>query len=228
MLLALEGVAGAGKSTLRDRLLADAAAGNIPVSHVGQFSWLCAPAARTLIALRAGRPGPGPDDAAEAAWRDLTLHARFVIEPARRAGPVIADRLSLSTAVLLALVHRRPVAEYVHRLAERSGARPDLTILLTTPPEICHARIGARPTARRFTEDPATAARLADLYDEGARAWTAATALPVLRHPSTTESDLDALATTCLDRLREHAPPAPTTGGHHHEASPAAPRRLGP
>ncbi|MFD9593090.1 hypothetical protein ACFWA9_10070 [Kitasatospora sp. NPDC059973] len=227
MLLALEGIAGAGKSSLRDRLLADAAAMRLPVSHVGQFSWLSAPAARTLIALRAGRPGADPHDAPEAACWDLTLHARFVIAPARRAGPVIADRLSLSTAVLLALVHRRPVADYVHQLAEQSGARPDLTILLTTLPSTCQTRISDRPTARRFTEDPDTAARLADLYDEGARAWTAATGLPVLRHPSTTPGDLDALATTCLDRLREHAQPAPTTGGHHHGASPAAPGRVG-
>jgi dTMP kinase len=228
VLLALEGIAGAGKSSLRDRLLADSAAIHLPVSHVGQFSWLSAPAARTLIALRAGRPGTGPHDATEAACWDLTLHARFVIAPALRSGPVIADRLSLSTAALLALVHRRPVADYVHQLAEQTSARPDLTILLTTPPSTCHARISDRPTARRFTEDPDTAARLADLYDEGARAWTAATGLPVLRRSSTTPGELDALATTCLDRLREHAPTTPTTGGHHHEASPAAPRRMGP
>ncbi|MEY9956723.1 hypothetical protein [Streptacidiphilus sp. MAP5-52] len=214
MLLALEGIAGAGKSTLRDRLLADAAAAGLPLSHVGQFSWLSPPATRTLIALRAGRPGPDPNDAPQAAHQDLTLHCRFVITPALDCGPVIADRLSLSTAVLLALVHRRPVADYVHLLAEQTAARPDLTILLTTPPDLCQTRMSTRPTERRFTDDPQTTTRLADLYEEGAKAWTAATGLPVLRHPCTSPGDLAVLATTSLDRLRAWRPPAPTKGGH--------------
>ncbi|MER7464238.1 hypothetical protein [Streptomyces sp. NPDC097981] len=200
MLLALEGIAGAGKSTLRDRLLATAHAEGIPLSHIGQFSWLSHSATRTLIRLRAGTAGD-EQEAIEAAAQDLSLHARFNIATALTAGPVLADRLTLSTACLLALLHQQPVDAYVERLAEQAQARPQLTVLLTTEPDVCHARITRRTTERRFTEQRETATRLADLYNEAADAWTKATGLPVLKHPCTTHADLEALVGGCMEDL---------------------------
>ncbi|CAM5605431.1 Thymidylate kinase [Streptomyces avidinii] len=207
MLLALEGIAGAGKSTLRDRLLATAHAEGIPLSHIGQFSWLSHHATHTLIRLRAGRGG-NEQEAIEAAAQDLSLHSRFNIAPALTEGPVLADRLTLSTACLLALLHQQPVDAYVERLAEQTRARPQLTVLLTTDPAICHVRITRRATERRFTERPEAATRLADLYNEAADAWTKATGLPVLKHPCTTHSDLEALVDACMEDLR--SPGIPT------------------
>ncbi len=201
MLLALEGIAGAGKSTLRDRLLATAHAEGFPLSHIGQFSWLSHSATRTLIRLRAGTAGD-EQEAIEAAAQDLALHARFNIATALTAGPVLADRLTLSTACLLALLHRQPVDAYVERLAEQAQARPQLTVLLTTEPGVCHARITRRATERRFTEQREAAARLADLYNEAADAWTKATGLPVLKHPCTTHADLEALVDGRMEDLR--------------------------
>jgi dTMP kinase len=207
MLLALEGIAGAGKSTLRDRLLAAATAEGLPLGHIGQFSWLSLDATRTLVGVRAGRPAPTPDRAAEAALQDLDLHAHHNLAPALSRGSLIADRLTLSTACLLALVHARPVDGYVRHLAQVRAARADLTVLLTTPPQLCHTRLSNRATPRRFGEDPPTAIRLAKLYEQAATAWTDTTGLPVLRHPCATEADLDLLATACLNHLR---PPTTT------------------
>ncbi|MFI5982006.1 hypothetical protein ACIBEA_14120 [Streptomyces sp. NPDC051555] len=215
MLLALEGIAGAGKSTLRDRLLATAHAEGIPLSHIGQFSWLSHPATRTLICLRAGHGGD-EQEAIEAAAQDLALHSRFNIGPALAAGPVLADRLTLSTACLLALLHQQPVDAYVERLAKQAQARPQLTVLLTTEPDVCHARITRRATERRFTEHPEAAALLADLYNEAADAWTKATGLPVLKHPCTTHADLEALVDACMADLRSAGSPTTT----NTEASP--------
>ncbi|TDC45090.1 hypothetical protein E1258_30760 [Micromonospora sp. KC207] len=211
MLLALEGLAGAGKSTLRDRILATAACEGIHLGHIGQFSWLSLEATRSIIGLRAGRPATSGPRAMAAIRRDLELHARHNLTPALSLGPVVADRLTLSTACLLALLHDRPVAHYVQQLAEVTAARADLIVLLTTEPELCHTRLSKRPTTRRFGEDRATAARYADLYEHAANAWTEATGLPVLRHPCATEPDLDLLAAACLDRLRETAPDAART-----------------
>ncbi|WP_330321465.1 hypothetical protein OG927_34485 (plasmid) [Streptomyces clavifer] len=208
MLLALEGIAGAGKSTLRDRLLADAHAHHIPLGHIGQFSWLSLKATRTLIGLRAGHPAATSDHALAAAHDDLELHARHNLTAALAKGPLVADRLTLSTACLLALLHHRPVDHYVRPLAEVPAARADLTVLVTTGPDLCQARLARRPTARRFAEEPATAVRLADLYEQAATTWKAITGLPVLRHPCTTETDLDLLAAACLARLREADRPA--------------------
>ncbi|MEU8708642.1 hypothetical protein [Streptomyces sp. NPDC048565] len=90
-------------------------------------------------------------------------------------------------------------------LAEVRPAQANLTVLVTTGPDLCQARLARRPTARRFVEDPATAVRLAGLYEQAATAWTDITGLPVLRHPCATETDLDLLAAACLERLREAA-----------------------
>ncbi|WP_327284635.1 hypothetical protein [Streptomyces sp. NBC_01205] len=209
MLLALEGIAGAGKSTLRDRLLAAAHAEGIPLSHIGQFSWLSHPATRTLIRLRAGHGGD-EQEAIEAAAQDLALHCRFNIAVGLADGPVLADRLTLSTACLLALLHGQPVDAYVERLAEQTRARPQLTVLLTTDPAICHARITRRATERRFTEQAEAATRLADLYNEAADAWTKSTGLPVLKHACTTHADLEALVDACMEDLRSAGIPTAT------------------
>ncbi|WP_323185664.1 AAA family ATPase [Kitasatospora sp. NBC_01287] len=210
MLMALEGLPGAGKSTLRDRLLADAGTQGIPLDHTGQFSWLSLAATRTLVRLRAGAPADDPEEAVEAACWDLTLHARFNLTPALSQGPVLADRLSLSTACLLALVHQRPVAEYVKRLAEQQRARPELTVLLTTDPALCQARLAGRETAPRFTDRPEATTRLADLYPQAATAWTRCTGLEVWQRPCTTKADLDQLAADSLAHLNGSTRPSAT------------------
>jgi dTMP kinase len=202
MLLALEGIAGAGKSTLRDHVLTSAADEGIRIGHIGQFSWLSLTATRTIIGMRAGHPAPAAEQALAAVRADLELHARYNLAPALSAGPVIADRLTLSTVCLLALLHHHPVADYVRQLAEVTAARADLTVLLTTPTDVCHTRLSGRTTERRFGEELPTADRLTDLFDQAATAWTRCTGLPVLRHPCTTDNDLDALTVDCLARLR--------------------------
>jgi dTMP kinase len=208
MLLAIEGIAGSGKSTLRDWLLDAAAARGVTIGHVGQFSWLSLPATRTLVRLRAGDPAGGVRAALDAARTDLELHARHNIAPALARGPVIADRLALSTAALLALVHGGPAGQYATTLAEAGNARPDLTVLLTTPPGTCAGRVSGRATAPRFGEDPDTAAQLADLLEEAADAWAGATRLPVIRHSSVTPEDLASAGEACLSRLASTLPGA--------------------
>ncbi|GAA1118447.1 hypothetical protein [Nocardiopsis metallicus] len=202
MLLALEGIAGAGKSTVRDRVLAAATAEGHLIAHVGQFSWLSLEATRTIIGLRAGRAATTNSRAAAAVRRDLELHARHNLIPTLSCGSVIADRLTLSTACLLALVHRRPVAHYVRELARAHAPRPQLTVVLTTDPSLCQTRLAQRPTPRRFGEDPTTTAQLAQMFDQAATAWTRETGLAVLRQPCATRTDLDLLVSACLDRLR--------------------------
>ncbi len=228
MLLALEGIAGAGKSTLRDRILANAAREDIRLGHIGQFSWLSLDATRSIIGLRAGRPAANDARAMAAVCRDLELHARHNLAPALSLGPVIADRLTLSTACLLALLHDRPVAHYVQQLAKVTTARADLIVLLTTAPRLCHARLSKRPTTRRFGEDRPTSARYADLYEQAADAWTEATGLPVLRHPCATEPDLDRLAAACLNWLRQPHRTRRDRKEVAHAPTPDAPRRVGP
>ncbi|MGF6889394.1 thymidylate kinase [Nocardia sp. GP40] len=171
MLIALEGAAGTGKSTLRDRLLTRAADHGLSVTHLGQFSWLSLPATRTLVALRAGRAGIDENTATTAVLDDLVLHARHNLDPAAGVRPVVTDRLILSSACLLALNYARPVEQYVTTLTRASRVRPDLTVLLTTPPEICQQRLAARPAAHRVGDSPDAALELHRLYQHAGQAW---------------------------------------------------------
>ncbi|MFD4374802.1 hypothetical protein [Streptomyces sp. NPDC058486] len=204
----MEGISGAGKSTLRDRLLRAALAEGLPLGHLGQFSWLSLPATRAIVQLRSGLRTASTPTAMDAVRRDLELHGRHNLAPALARGHVVADRLTLSTACLFALVHDLPVADCVRQLAQVRAARAELTVLLTTPADLCHERLTQRVTRRRFGEGPDIAERLADLYDQATITWAEATGLPVLRHPCSTGTDLDTLTALCLGALRQA--PAPT------------------
>ena len=184
MLLAIEGISGAGKSTLRNRLLDAARAEGLPLGHMGQFSWLSLPATRTIVRMRSGLRAAGSTEAISAARLDLDLHGRHNLAPALARGHVVADRLTLSTACLLAPVHGLPVADCVRQLAHVPAARAELTVLLTTPAALCLERLSRRATQRRFGEDPDTAARLADLYEHDGvdRGDGAARPAPPLQH----------------------------------------------
>jgi thymidylate kinase len=212
VLLALEGIAGAGKSTVRDSVLAAALRHASPTVHLGQFAWLDPRATRVLIDLRAGRREA---DDLNAANRDLVLHAQHNLAPARAAGHVIADRWTISTACLLALVNRRPTSYYLKRLATVDAARPDAVVLLTTPLHICLARLWKRDSRRRFTEEPAVAERLAGLYDDAAEAWTRLTGQAVARFTCRTPDDLDLITSECLALL---GVPATQPQGDSHAA----------
>ncbi len=210
MLVAVEGIAGSGKSTLRDRLLAIAALDRIPLGHVGQFSWLSLESTRIVTALRAGLTPVREDAALTAAHYDLDLHARYNLTPARACGHVVADRLTLSTACLLALLYHGRVERYLELLVTVEAARPELTVLLNTPVELCMDRLRTRATTRRFGEDPDTARRLAEVYEQAADAWEQLTGQLVLRRPAITPHDTSATADEAIRRLRDTV--VPVTG----------------
>jgi len=203
VLLAIEGIAGAGKSTVRDQLLAAASAEHIPVGHIGQFSWLSLAATRIIIALRAGQTPVSEDAALAAVHQDLLLHARYNLAAAHSAGHVIADRLTLSSACLLALLYNHTVERYLRPLAAVTAARPEVTLLLTTPISVCTERLRSRQTVGRFGEAPEAAARFAELYEQGADAWVRLTDQVVLRRPSSQPHDTYLLVADGLAKLRQ-------------------------
>jgi dTMP kinase len=197
MLLAIEGIAGSGKTTLRDRLLADASRAGLRATHTGQFSWLSPRATRVLVRLRQGERASGAEDAAH---EDLELHYRYNISPSLSGHAVVADRFMLSTASLIALVHEQPAVPIAARLAT-AGRLPDTVVMLTTPAWLCQQRIATRPGAGRFTDQPGTAERLHQLLTEAAAGWTAETGGTVVAVPCADRRDLDHAADVCLRLL---------------------------
>ncbi|MGY1876367.1 dTMP kinase [Nocardia gipuzkoensis] len=201
MLIALEGIAGSGKTTLRDRVLALAEEHGVAVRHIGQFSWLSLAATRALVDLRAGRAPVAERDATAAVLTDLTLHSRHNLAPASVGAHVLADRLVLSSACLLALAYAGPVERHIEALARVWPCRPDLTVLLTTPVDVCARRLATRPAANRVGDDLATATRLQSLYEHCADAWQRTTGMPVRRYQLNTHEDTERLARALLYEL---------------------------
>lgn len=216
-MIALEGIAGSGKTTLRDRILHLALERGVTVDHIGQFSWLSPPATRALVTLRTGRAKVDEPEAVAAVLDDLVLHARHNIAAAR-GRHVIADRLMLSSACLLALTYPGPSACHLDALARVTDALPDLTVLVSTPVDICTDRLAARRTARRPGDDLPTATRLHSLYQQCADAWQDSVGLPLRRHALNTLDDTEQLARELLAELEARQP---------DETSPAAPGHLG-
>ncbi|MFE9575329.1 hypothetical protein ACFYO1_03000 [Nocardia sp. NPDC006044] len=209
MFIALEGPAAAGKTTLRDHILTRAEQDSVPVTHIGQFSWLSLEATRTVVALRAGHTGVTEATAIGAITADLTLHTKHSIAPALCDGHVLADRLLLSSACLLALVYGQPVERYLDQLAGAVAALPDLTIALTTPPAINRDRLQHRRTANRFGDSPETAAQLSLLHTRAGRHWAQITGRPIWRRNLATPTATEQTSAEVLDYLRTH-----TIGAH--------------
>ncbi len=199
MMIALEGIAGAGKTTLRDRILHLARRRGVPICHIGQFSWLSPNATRTLVALRTGNATVDEPDAVTAVLQDLALHAHHNIAPARDMH-VLADRLTLSSACLLGLAYPGAGTGHLEALVRVIDAVPDLTVLVTTPVDTCTARLAARPTARAG-DDPRTATQLQELYHQCAEAWPCSAGTPLRRQALNTFEDTEQLARELLDEL---------------------------
>ncbi|MFG1793976.1 hypothetical protein [Nocardia sp. NPDC049149] len=201
MLIALEGIAASGKSTLRNQILDRAQARSLTMTHLGQFSWLSLRSTRSLVALRTGRGAVAEDDALGAVLDDLALHMQNNLAPAARLGDVIADRLVLSTACMLATAYQRSVGGYVNTLIRHTGIRPDLTILVTTAPELCQQRLAQRRAASRPTDNPDSAVVLDELYQQAASESERCTGTPLWRRELNAPEDAVRTADEVLNRL---------------------------
>ncbi|MCP2337541.1 hypothetical protein [Actinomadura rupiterrae] len=195
MFIVLDGPAGSGKSALRDQLLHAAAERGIRGVHLGQFSWLSLTATRTIVALRAGQVTSSLASAVSAVRDDLALHVRHNL--CRTAPLIVADRWTPSTACLLALLYEQPVGPLLGELA-LPEALPDMTILLTTPADLCRDRIRKRPASRRFLDADANLGPLTRLYADAA----AACPDPVITRPSNQPSDLVELTEAVLSHQK--------------------------
>jgi dTMP kinase len=139
-LLVLEGIDGAGKSTLQRRLAA----------------WCCEQG-RTVVTSREPTDGPhgralresaktgrlSPDDELELFLKDRREHVEALIAPALARGEVvILDRYYLSTAAYQGARGLDPAA--IIAANEAFAPVPDLVLLLDLDPAAGHTRIGAR------------------------------------------------------------------------------------
>lgn len=199
----LEGIAGSGKSTLRNRLLSESAKHGVAFAHLGQFSWLSLEATRKIVRLRQGSSDLSEADAIEAMCTDLSLHFRFNIATAMACGGLVIDRLVLSSATLLAAIYGGDVRRFLQPLSEALPLKPKVTVVLTTEPELCWRRIqSSRRSSTRFVESREMIKRLYSLMQDAAEDWASLSGGAVILRDSATSDDIDTIVLEVLGLLR--------------------------
>lgn len=175
--LVLEGGEGVGKSTQWSRL-ADTlrAVGHDVVAVREPGGTPAGNAIRQLLLDPASTLSPESEALLFAASRAQLV--REVIEPAiARGAVVLVDRFLLSTYAYQGAGRGLPMAALRQMNALATGGRaPDLTLLLSVPLNVAHARMHARgATDRMEQEDVAFHRRVRDAFDAAlAPAWQAA------------------------------------------------------
>jgi dTMP kinase len=152
VLLALEGIDGAGKTTQARRLEATLGEAGYPVLYTREPT--AGPTGQRLRALIAGgRVGLSPEEELDLFVRDRQEHILAVIRPAlARHQVVLLDRYYFSTMAYQGALGLDP--EAIRRRNETFAPRPHLTFVLDLPPSaglarIRHARQSAPDTFER-------------------------------------------------------------------------------
>lgn len=163
-LIAIEGIDGAGKTTMRYALYEALRKSGDWTFVVGQRGWLDVNDTTTIVDFRERRYPRGSNEVCGARFRDKAAHVRQSMEPALRTHHVVSDRYVVSDAVyeeaLLGVAAEATLQR--HRAARTRQA--DLVIFLDLDPEIALQRIGGRKRNRQIHENAADLRRLSDAY----------------------------------------------------------------
>ncbi|MEJ0075258.1 MAG: hypothetical protein WDO17_07390 [Alphaproteobacteria bacterium] len=144
--VALEGVPGSGKTTIRDIVLGHFRSAGRLTHHVGQHGWLSPEATQLIVGARRGSIQLHPEPLVAALAYDKTLHFRANIEPFVGDRLVLADRYSISDLFLLAATGAGGYDEYVSTIP--GGILPQITFIIMCSPDIAQARLQTRASVR--------------------------------------------------------------------------------
>lgn len=168
--IALEGIDGAGKTTIRQALFRHLQAVGEPPLSLTQNSWLVPAATEVLTDVKYLGERRSEDVTAQALVADKAALSRLLIEPHRTVRWVIADRYLLSDVVYQEVLHSIPTAKMLDWLSTSLVSTPDITVLLDTPPDITNRRLNRRPKVNRhWWEEKDIQQRLYDRFFELAR-----------------------------------------------------------
>ncbi len=163
-LIALEGLDGAGKSTLAAGLAAVQARLGRRVLLTREPTY--GPVGRRLREYLAGRePRLKPAEELALFQTDRREHVEKTIRPALERGwLVVTDRYYYSSAAYQGALGLEP--QSILAESEAFAPRPDLAVILTLPLAVALARRReARPGEVQVTEDPAYLEKVAAIYD---------------------------------------------------------------
>jgi dTMP kinase len=160
----LEGIDGAGKTTLRRLLAHRLQACGWPVVELGQHSWLVPTVARTIIQAREGGGGLSSAEISRSYFLDKVFHASENISPAIESAVVLSDRYIFSDAAYQEALHSS-LAELILNKHRQSGTLlPNIIFYIDVPVEVSQARIQKRNKPTKHYERPADLSRVNEVY----------------------------------------------------------------
>jgi len=163
--IALEGVDGVGKSTIRKRVARYLKEQKYPVLEIGQHAWLNITAARIILDARERRRALQEEDIVNAYYLDKQLHARYNILPNNEKAVILADRSVISDAVYQEALYGIPADETLNLYIRANQLFPTLLIYVSAEIETAIHRISRRGKHRRHYEKEADLRQISSIYD---------------------------------------------------------------
>ncbi|QMW01465.1 dTMP kinase [Spirosoma foliorum] len=139
--IAIEGIDGAGKTSVRNILIKLFENINITPFIVGQHSWLNVDISRQIINIRENRYGCTPEDILLSYALDKNLHSTYNIKNACRQTVVIADRYIYSDAVYHQVLYQIPVSTTMSLHKTLCTIEPDIILFIEVDPSIAYSRL---------------------------------------------------------------------------------------
>jgi dTMP kinase len=177
--IVIEGIDGAGTTTLAARLAERLREARVPVHATaepsgGPIGALIRQALthRFVVPTELGARAPGWSTMALLFAADRLDHLEVEILPRLRDGiTVVCDRYDLSSLAYQSASAGGEAARVVPfiREANRWARRPDLTLVVDVPAEVAEARRRSRSRGAELYEDPDMQRRLADAYRDAER-----------------------------------------------------------
>jgi dTMP kinase len=195
--IAIEGINGAGKSTIRDVFERHHTDRGEDVFLLGQYGWLVPSAAATIIAFRERRGEYTNYELIAAHLADRAMTYRDIIAPHLRHGPLVGDRSLISDGPYLEALEGIPAEQIVETYAEANLVFPDVTVFVPAEPRQALERIDNRGGGRKVYETYEILRKVNAAYERLTEGSLLRSLTTVVRADSVSHADLPALANQC-------------------------------
>jgi len=160
----LEGIDGAGKTTLRRILAKRLTANRQKVIEVGQHSWLDTSMAEKIVDIREGRSAIPREEIVSIYGTDKLLHARANISPNIGKHIVIADRYIFSDAAYQEALYGIPAERTLDWHLSHATILPAVVFFVDVSLKTSALRIENRDKPTKHYETQASLGRVNSIY----------------------------------------------------------------
>lgn len=163
--VAIEGINGAGKSTIRDHFEDYYTSRGESVFLLGQYGWLVPSATATIVAFREGWGGYTADELLAAHVADRAVTYSHIIEPHLHCGPLVGDRCLVSDGPYIEALEGIPAEEVLAEYLAHGLVFPDVTLFVPVDTGEALDRIDRRGQGRKSYETMEILRRVNEAYE---------------------------------------------------------------